>query len=48
MPTSSGALGAAPPYKGRTLADVESLFDGLGRVRAFEERAYRARFMNSL
>ena len=27
-----------PPYKRRTWADVESLFDGLSRVRRFEER----------
>jgi hypothetical protein len=27
-----------PPYKGRTWADVESLFDGLSRVRGFEGR----------
>jgi hypothetical protein len=35
-----------PPYKGRTWADVESLFSGLSRVRGFVEQAYKARFMD--
>jgi hypothetical protein len=31
-----------PPHKGRTWADVKSLFDGLSRVRGFEQRLREA------